>query len=74
VEVGVLTCNVKWKISEKLKLLDAKHITRMFWHEEKLGHGGKDVERLEAVERHENQIGNKDILQGLKVKALQRNE
>lgn len=73
-EVGVLNCNVKWKISEKLKLSDIKHITCMFWHEQKLGHGERDVKRLEAIERHENQIGNKDILRVLKVKATQRIE
>jgi hypothetical protein len=29
VEVGILNCNVKWKISEKVKLFDVKHITCM---------------------------------------------
>jgi hypothetical protein len=41
VEVGMLNCNVKWKISEKL--FDMNHITCMFWHEQKLDHGGGDI-------------------------------
>jgi hypothetical protein len=74
VEVGVLNCNVKWEISEKLKVSDIEHIPCMFCHEQKLGRGGRDVKRLGAIERHENQTGNEGILGVLKVKASQRIE
>jgi hypothetical protein len=45
VEVGMLNCNVKWKISEKVKLFDVKYITCIFWHEQKLDHGRRDIKR-----------------------------